>query len=53
MKKILKEIQSGKFAKEFLGVYRDKNKFEKLHRADDKHPIEIVGAKLRGMMKWM
>ncbi|MBI4432823.1 MAG: ketol-acid reductoisomerase [Candidatus Omnitrophica bacterium] len=53
MKKILKEVQSGKFAKEFLATYKDKNKFEKLRRADDKHPVEVVGAKLRGMMKWM
>ncbi len=54
MKKILKEIQSGRFAKEFLDDYkRGKKNFEKLRHADDKHPIEVVGAKLRGMMKWL
>ena len=54
MSKILKEIQSGKFAKEFLADYhRGKKNFEKLRRADDKHPIEQVGGKLRGMMKWL
>ena len=54
MKKILKEIQSGKFAKEFLDDYKKgKKRFEKLRHADDKHPIEQVGTKLRGMMKWM
>jgi ketol-acid reductoisomerase len=53
MKKILKEIQSGKFAKEFLKCYKKKGAFEKLRRADDKHSIEQVGAKLRGMMKWL
>ncbi len=54
MKKILKEIQSGKFAKEFLADYhRGKKNFEKLRHADDKHSIENVGGKLRGMMKWM
>ncbi|MBI3252352.1 MAG: ketol-acid reductoisomerase [Candidatus Omnitrophica bacterium] len=53
MKKILKEVQSGKFAKEFLAAYRDKKQFEKLRRADDRHPVEVVGAKLRGMMKWL
>lgn len=54
MKKILKEIQSGRFAKEFLDDYkRGKKKFEKLRHADDKHPIEVVGAKLRGMMRWL
>ena len=54
MKKILKEIQSGKFSKEFLTDYKKgKKNFEKLRHADDQHPIEVVGAKLRGMMKWM
>ncbi len=54
MQKILKEIQSKKFAKEFLADYKSgKKKFEKLRHADDKHPVEMVGAKLRGMMKWL
>ena len=54
MKKILKEIQSGKFAKEFLDDYKKgKKKFEKYRHADDRHSIEQVGTKLRGMMKWM
>jgi len=54
MKKILKEIQSGKFPKEFLSDYRaGKKQFEKLRHADDKHPIEKIGAELRGMMKWL
>jgi ketol-acid reductoisomerase len=54
MRKILKEIQSGKFAKEFLGAYANgKKKFEQIRHVDDKHPIEKVGAELRGMMKWL
>jgi len=54
MKKILKEIQKGKFAKEFLADYKNNKKnFTKLRRADDRHPIEVVGQKLRGMMKWL
>ena len=54
MKKILKEIQSKKFAKEFLADYKNhKKNFEKLRHADDAHPIEQVGTKLRGMMKWL
>ena len=54
MKKILKEIQSGKFAKEFLADYKKgKKNFNKLRHADDSHKIEQVGTKLRGMMKWM
>jgi ketol-acid reductoisomerase len=54
MKKILKDIQSGKFAKEFLSDYKaGKKRFEKLRHADDSHPIEKVGSKLRGMMRWL
>ncbi len=54
MKKILKEIQSGRFAKEFLDDYkRGKKNFNKLRHADDKHAVEQVGQKLRGMMKWL
>ncbi len=54
MQKILKDIQSGKFAKEFLADYhKGKKNFEKLRHADDDHPIEKVGAKLRGMMRWL
>ena len=54
MKKILKEIQTGKFPKEFLADYKaGKKNFERLRHADDKHQIEQVGTKLRGMMKWL
>jgi len=54
MKKILKEIQSGKFAKEFLSDYhKGKKRFEKLRHEHDNHRIEQVGRKLRSMMKWI
>lgn len=53
MKKILKEVQTGKFAKEFLGSYKNEKSFTKLRTRDAKHPIEVTGAKLRGMMKWL
>ncbi len=54
MKKMLKEIQNGKFAKEFLADYKNgKKNFNKLRQAGDKHSIEAVGTKLRGMMKWL
>jgi ketol-acid reductoisomerase len=50
----LKEIQTGKFPKEFLSDYKaGKKRFEKLRHADDKSQLETVGTKLRGMMKWM
>src|SRR3990167_9452408 len=48
MQKVLKEIQKGKFAKEFLDDYKNgKKNFEKWRHADDSHPIEQIGAKLR------
>ena len=54
MKKILKEIQSGKFAKEFLSDYhKGKKNFEKWRHEDDNHPVEKIGVKLRGLMKWL
>lgn len=54
MQKVLKEIQNGNFAKEFLADYKNNKKnFEKLRHADDRHQIEVVGSKLRGMMKWL
>lgn len=54
MKKILGEIQSGAFAKEFLEDYRNgKSRFEALRSRGAKHPVEEVGKRLRGMMKWL
>jgi ketol-acid reductoisomerase len=54
MKKILGEIQSGEFAKEWM----DENangcgNFYELREKGEKHPIEEVGAKLRDMMPWI
>jgi ketol-acid reductoisomerase len=54
MKKALKEIQSGKFAKEWVAEYEGGYKtYNKLMKAGEKHSIEKVGARLRGMMPWM
>ncbi|MCK6600637.1 MAG: ketol-acid reductoisomerase [Bacteroidetes bacterium] len=54
MKKILEEIQSGQFAKEFLAETQgSKANFEKLRKENREHPIEKVGAKLRGMMSFL
>lgn len=54
MKKVLGEIQSGQFAREFLEDYRNgKKKFGALRQREADHPIEKVGERLRGMMKWM
>jgi ketol-acid reductoisomerase len=54
MKKILEEVQNGKFAQEWLNECNTGGtNFEKLRKANREHPIEIVGAKLRGMMSWL
>jgi len=54
MKGILKDIQSGAFAKEWMAeAAAGKPKFNALAEAGKKHPIESVGARLRGMMPWM
>jgi ketol-acid reductoisomerase len=54
MKKILKEITSGKFAKEWMNEYRTGlKKFNKLYEKDYNGKLEKVGRKLRKMMKWI
>jgi ketol-acid reductoisomerase len=54
MKKILKEITSGKFAKEWMNEYRTGlKKFNKFYRKDHNCRLEKVGRKLRKMMKWI
>jgi ketol-acid reductoisomerase len=54
MKAALKDIQTGKFAKgwvkEYEGGYK---KYNALMKKGANHPIEKVGARLRGMMPWM
>jgi ketol-acid reductoisomerase len=54
MKKILREIQDGSFAKEWLEECRKgKPNFKRLYEADKNHPIEVVGRQLRKMFSWM
>ncbi len=54
MKKILKEIQSGQFAKEWMGENEAGCKrFHELRAKGAAHPIEEVGARLREMMPWI
>jgi len=54
MRKILKEIQSGQFAKEFIIENMvGKPTFDKYRVTEAAHPIEEVGGKLRGMMSWI
>jgi ketol-acid reductoisomerase len=54
MKKILKEIQSGKFAKEWIAESESgRVKFNELRAAGAEHQIEKVGAELRKMMPFL
>ena len=54
MKKILTEIQTGQFAKEFRAEYEGGMKnFKRLYEADNSHPVEVTGRKLRKMMPWL
>jgi ketol-acid reductoisomerase len=54
MRKLLKEIQSGEFAKKWI----DENEtgcpnFKRMREQDRNHPVEIVGSKLRDMMPFL
>ena len=54
MKTALKEIQSGKFAKNWINEYESGYKrYNALLKAGENHPIEKVGARLRGLMPWI
>lgn len=54
MKKALEEIQSGKFAEEWIQECRaGQPNLKKLLKADDDHEIEQIGRKLRSMMSWI
>jgi ketol-acid reductoisomerase len=54
MQKILKEIQKGAFAKEWMAENKNGRKnFLKMRKDGENHPVEKVGARLRGMMSWM
>jgi len=57
MKTLLEEIQKdkgGKFAKEWIAdSAAGYKRFNEMRAKEEKHPIETVGTKLRGMMKWL
>jgi ketol-acid reductoisomerase len=54
MKKVLEEIQSGQFADEWITEYKcGLPHFRELRKEGEAHPIEEVGAKLRGLMPWL
>jgi len=54
MKRILADIQSGKFAKEWMLENRvNQTAFKAMRAKMAAHPIEEMGAKLRAMMPWI
>lgn len=54
MKDILREIQNGDFAREWvLENQANRPVYNALLRREAEHPVEEVGAKLRAMMKWL
>jgi ketol-acid reductoisomerase len=54
MKQILADIQSGKFANEWIGEYRQGlPNFKRLRKEAEQHPIEEVGRQLRSFMPWL
>ena len=54
MKEILKNIQSGKFAKQWMDECKNGQKnFLKMRKELSEHPIEKVGKKLRDLMPWI
>jgi ketol-acid reductoisomerase len=54
MKKILREIQTGQFAREWILENKaGAPAFKASRRLEQMHPIEQVGQKLRSLMKWI
>jgi len=54
MKKVLRDIQMGRFTSEWIRECKaGQPNFKATRRFNDSHPIEEVGAKLRAMMPWI
>ncbi|GGE85476.1 MULTISPECIES: ketol-acid reductoisomerase [Stappia] len=54
MKRILTDIQTGKFTSEWMQECKaGQARFKATRRLNDRHQIEEVGEKLRGMMPWI
>jgi ketol-acid reductoisomerase len=54
MKEVLDDIQSGRFARDWVLENRaGQASFKAMRRGEAEHPIEEVGAKLRAMMPWI
>ncbi len=54
MKRVLEDIQSGRFVRDFMAENAvGQPSFKATRRRNAEHPIEEVGARLRGMMPWI
>lgn len=54
MQHVLADIQSGKFAREWMAENASGNaEFSKMREQTASHPIEAVGSRLRAMMPWL
>ena len=54
MGKILKEIQTGRFARQWIAENKaGRKEYQRLLKADLAHPIEKIGVKLRARMPWL
>ena len=54
MKRVLHDIQTGKFTSEWMQEWHSgAAKFKGTRRMNDSHPIEATGEQLRGMMPWI
>ncbi len=54
MKKVLEDIQSGRFARDWMLENKaGQPSFKATRRRQAEHPIEEIGKKLRGMMPWI
>jgi len=54
MREMLTQVQDGSFAKEMINEFEQgQPNFDQLRKENTEHPIEKVGAELRGMMSWI
>ena len=54
MKRILEDIQSGKFVESFMGGNKEGlNRLKEMREREANHEIEVVGNRLRAMMPWI
>ncbi|MEM9172822.1 MAG: ketol-acid reductoisomerase [Pseudomonadota bacterium] len=54
MREVLADIQSGKFARDWIAENENgKPEYQRIMQADLDHPIEKVGAELRSRMPWL